>query len=318
MARKEFEAAELAARFPPRLLHPHKQLVHRLACPPERPPSGTLVVTRWAAMALPPDLGPREVALEVAPRFFDYAAAAPGEREWHLNFADAHLFGFYGGALLAQDELQVAEHPSLASLREALVGSDLPPLTTEGGRPTPVLVRGVERRCEIATDPDDEAGRPLGLYGNRFARAAAGVVERAVRVIDPPTISNIIAMEAPSHGRGDYSRGQIERVLATAFTGFRAACLESRGDAAVVHTGFWGCGAYGGNRTLMALLQLAAGRLAGVGRLVFHAVDEEGRRDLERGRKALAAEAAAAGGSVGALVDGLVKRRYTWGESDGN
>lgn len=32
--------------------------------------------------------------------------------EFHVNFADTHLFGYYGGGLFAQDELQVGEHPS--------------------------------------------------------------------------------------------------------------------------------------------------------------------------------------------------------------
>lgn len=41
---------------------------------------------------------------------------------FHVNFADAVLFGFYGGSLLAQDELQVLELPLLACVREHLVG----------------------------------------------------------------------------------------------------------------------------------------------------------------------------------------------------
>jgi Poly (ADP-ribose) glycohydrolase (PARG) len=47
----------------------------------------------------------------------------------------------------------------------------------------------------------------------------------------------------------------IEYVLVTAFTAFRAAALESArsrgaGSPVVVHTGFWGCGAFGGHRVL--------------------------------------------------------------------
>jgi hypothetical protein len=41
--------------------------------------------------------------------------------DWHINFADKHLFGYYGGGLFAQDEMQTAEMPILASVREALV-----------------------------------------------------------------------------------------------------------------------------------------------------------------------------------------------------
>ena len=44
----------------------------------------------------------------------------------------------------------------------------------------------------------------------------------------------------------------------TLIAGFRAAVLESDGNAVVVHTGFCGCGAFGGHRVLMAMLQLVA------------------------------------------------------------
>jgi endo-1,4-beta-mannosidase len=67
--------------------------------------------------------------------------------EWHVNFADPHLFTAYGTSLFTQDEMQVAEHPILGSLREAILSRGLPALTVEDGSPTPVLVAGAERRC---------------------------------------------------------------------------------------------------------------------------------------------------------------------------
>jgi hypothetical protein len=38
-----------------------------------------------------------------------------------VNFADEHLFVAYASRLFAQDEIQVAEHPSLGHLKEKLV-----------------------------------------------------------------------------------------------------------------------------------------------------------------------------------------------------
>lgn len=38
-----------------------------------------------------------------------YRESAPGNIEWHVNFADAQLFGFFEGSLFAQDEMQVRE-----------------------------------------------------------------------------------------------------------------------------------------------------------------------------------------------------------------
>jgi hypothetical protein len=338
IARQVFVAAEMTLAYPIRLQHPHKKLVYRLACPPERPAhAGALTVTRWAAAPLG-DLAGMIAAIEardatrfeVAEGYFQYEADPPGGREltWHLNFADARLFGYHGGPLLAQDELQVAEHPVLGSLRDAMEDSDVPhmaPLTTEDDRRTPVLIRGVERRCRIATEPDAAAGRPEGLYGNRFARAAAETVARAVTPLIPPTITNLVAMEAPSYGRGLYTPSQIEDVLTNAVTGYLAARLETEAAGAteaVVHTGFWGCGAFGGNRTLMALLQLVAAQLAGLSRLVFHTVGRAGTKEFNRALAIHESVAGAcAGGGVAALdrlIDDIVGHGFRWGESDGN
>jgi hypothetical protein len=337
LARATFATAEMVAAYPTRLQHPHKKLVYRLACPPERPHAGTLHVSRWAAASLAELHQIRAATAPAAPTRFDAAEcyfhyepdpAGGPELSWHLNFADARLFGYHGGPLLAQDELQVAEHPALGSLRLAMDDSDVPhmaPLTAEEGRRTPVLIRGVERRCRIATEPDAAAGRPGGLYGNRFAQADAETVTQAVRPIVPPTITNLVAMEAPSYGRGMYTPAQIEDVLSNALTGFLAARLETEAAGAtqaVVHTGFWGCGAFGGDRTLMALLQLLAARLAGLARLVFHTADAPGTAIF---RRALALHDSVGSyadrgdsADLGRLVDEIVARGFRWGESDGN
>ena len=244
--------------------------------------------------------------------------------------ADLNLFVAYGGQLLAQDEMQVAEHPALGSLREALKASGDPrlaPLTRDAVGPTPVLIRGVERRCAIDTEPDLLAGRTQGLYGNNFARARPEAVRSAVTVLQPPTITNLLAIEAPPGGVGRYGKREIEDVLVTAYTGFRAARIESAlemgtatdSPAVVVHTGHWGTGAYGGNRVLMGLLQRIAARLAGVDRLVFHTFDADGSRAWEQARE-VEQKLAPAGATVDitALIGTIESAGFTWGGSDGN
>ena len=89
-----------------------------------------------------------------------------------------------------------------------------------------------------------------------------------------------------------------------------------------MHTGFWGCGAFGGDRTLMALLQLVAARLAGLARVVFHTADARARPSsaarlrctIRPGDTPIAVTPPA----LGRLVDDLVARGFRWGESDGN
>lgn len=311
----ELPAAELVRSHPPVWRDANKKVIAALSCPADAEHRGQIRVTRWRAGALPETLPESSPALEAHADLFGYAPAPASETHWYLNFADRRLFIAYGSGLLAQDELQVAEHPALGSVAEAMAAlPDQVPLTAED-EPTPILVAGVERRCVLDTAPDLDAGRVYGLYGHRFQRATPDEVRGAVTVLDPPTVSNILAIEAPTAYRGAYTAKQIRFILRTAVAGYRAAALESAGSL-VIHTGFWGCGAYGGNRELMALLQILAARIAGVSRLVFHAFDSEGLA-LYRAGEAVAAELAGLT-SLEQAIAVIVELGYQWGVSDGN
>jgi hypothetical protein len=327
ICRYTFDTRELIETHPAKLHHPNKRIVYDIACPANSVHSGQLVFSRWNAIALSLTFSKSSATdLEVREGYFKYEPFRSEDRqvEWHLNFADRNLFYAYGSALFAQDEMQVAEHPALGSLREALLSQGILPATEEQGRPTPVLVRGVERRCVIATDPNPEQGRPFGLYGNRFSAADPSTIQRATVPIIPPTTTNILAIAAPGYGSGAYTVQDIEYILTTAFTGFSAARLESSFVCAdpivVIHTGFWGCGAFGGDRVLMTLLQLVAAHVAGVNRLIFYAVDAAGtaavataRRILERNLDAIDASI-----PVSELVRAIADLKFQWGMSDGN
>jgi hypothetical protein len=327
LERRVFEARELMEGYAPHWRHDHKALVYEVACPPGSVWQGRLRYTRWAALPLAEEVDPASAAARVEPRedVYDYAATGdrPAPVEWHVNFADPHLFVAYTGGLFAQDEMQVAEHPALGALREALVRDGHAAVTVEHGRPTPVLVMGVERRCRVATDRNTDEGRSEGLYGNAFARASEDAVRRATTPIDPPTVTNLIAMAAPGFGVGAYSDSQIHSILTTAFTGFRAAVLEAEsahGPAAatVVHTGYWGCGAFGGNRVLMAALQALAAEMAGVRRLVLHTFDRAGSRAWDEARGVLHTLAGRAPVPTAELIARIAAVGFAWGESDGN
>jgi hypothetical protein len=302
MLRRDFEAGELVRAHPPVLRHPHKRMVFELCGGAET--RGPISVTRWRAGHLAATWHHTEVVGVRGHYAYDVESAGV----WHVNFADPNLFFAYGGALLAQDELQAAEHPVLGSIREAL-GRDA--RTEEDGVPTPVLVAGVERRCAIETAPTRE--RPAGLYGNRFAAAPADVVRDAVQVLRPPTRSNLIAIAAPAGGSGAYVSEELVQILVTAYTGFAAAVAESArlwpGVPVEVRTGFWGCGAFGGNRHVMTILQLAAAGLAGVARVRFYAFDEPGMRTFDEARAVQLGDDP---------IAAVLERGYRWGVSDGN
>ena len=325
--RGEFDAATLMRQHPPVLRNLNKLVVVRIACP-DGISGGHISYSRWPEMSLPATVDPALAAGRIVIRkgFYDYEPTVDSGPpvEWHVNFADPRLFFGYGTSLFAQDEMQVAEHPVLGSLREALVAARRSTLTVENGRPTPVLVIGAERRVRIATDRSAAEGRPYGLYGNAFAQADPDAIRRATTPIQPPTITNLIAMAAPAGGYGSYRRDQIELILATAFTGFRAAVLESRRIAGVdarviLHSGFWGCGAFGGNRVMMTLLQALAAEMAGLHRLSMHIGDPSGRQPVEQATAILRDVLAAGGSTETARAITLIHARsLPWGHGDGN
>ena len=326
--RYQFETAALINAYPPQFLNENKQIVHRISCPPGCHYQGELAVSRWFAMSLPQTFSPLEnqIDLDVRPNHFGYEPSPhPDQVEWYLNFAHQDLFCAYHSSLFAQDEMQVAEHPALGSVREALLARGISTFTVEKNEPTPILIRGVERRCAIATDPNPEQGRPYGLYGNQFSRAKPEAIQQATRPLNPPTITNIIAMEAPAGGYGSYKIQEIEYILITALTGFSAAYLESQSASnqqprVIIHTGFWGCGAYGGNRILMGILQLLAARLSPVNQLVFHTGDAIGSQTLAKAEQILnrLLDSDHLDVQVSTLIEQLYQINFQWGVTDGN
>jgi hypothetical protein len=242
--------------------------------------------------------------------------------DWHLNFADPLLFTAFETALFAQDELQVAEHPVLGHLRETLRARGLPHRTIVNGRPSPILVSGVERRCAVALEPNAEEGRPQGLYGNYFGAASPEAIRRATRVLQPPTLTNLLAIAAPDSGHGFYGQDELRQILLTAFGGYGAAALESArlqpGAGTLIHTGFWGCGAFGGNRLVMTILQLGAAALAGV-RLVFHHGPPQGRQTFDEARSLLHTLASQRPVlSSEEFLEWVTYQDFEWSQSDGN
>lgn len=310
-----WDAAELTRQHPPRFGNRSKAAAFDHLMTAGDAPAGSVGASRWASGGLV-EGRKSPVAVRMEPGFFRYDGRTDG-LEWHVNFAAHDLFCAYPTSLLAQDELQVLEHPVLASVRQALLAEGRSTRVVESGRPTPILVSGVERRGQLDTAPSPV--RPYGLYGNNFAASPIPRMLDALAPIVPPTISHIIAIEAPPGGSGRYVFDEIAFILDTATTGFRAAVLESEhlapGRRVVVHTGWWGCGAYGGNRELMGLLQIEAAALAGLDELVFHAGDLTGERDFEvvvkahRGLRELE--------GTPEVIEQLAGRGYRWGVSNG-
>jgi hypothetical protein len=308
--RAELDVARLAAEGWPRFPSERKRWLLELALR-GGPPQGALGFSRWSCASLPATIPRRRAAIGARPGIFAYEASSASWIRWHLNFADPELFAFCGGDLFAQDEIQVAEHPALALLRQRLLAERRATRTVEGARPTPVLVSGVERRLAIDT---------RAIYGNALRRSSREELERAARVLTTPTRSHILAIAAPRHGYGAYRRAELVSALETATSGFRAAVIESRSLApqarVEVVSGWWGCGAFGGNRVVMSFVQILAAHLADLDSLVLHTV-ESGSDAVDEARE-LVDLLAPPDTALSPALDGLVTRGFAWGQSDGN
>ncbi len=343
--RLSIDASELMATTPPRWSSPNKAAIAEMTCPPGSIYRGVVQYSRWKLASLPAEAlsGSPVPQVEAISGTMDYAAgnliaeAGTGTDDalhWQVNFADSELFFGYSGHLMAQDEWQVVEHPSLGALRNRLLRDGYKTKMIEAGQATPALVRGVERRCEfnarggsgsgVGSDAGFSGSAGQSMYGQRFAGASVQRVRSAVRVIEPPTISNIIAIAAPTPDEGRYTQAQIDTIMRTAFTGFAAAVAESATPAGVrlpvvVNTGFWGCGAFGGNRVLMTMLQLLAARAAGVGGVRFFIPDRRQLTDFSKAQSVLAELAGRVPTtSAAAMLEQIAAMGFVWGESDGN
>ena len=313
---------DLAHDYPLNFDFGKKQLLYLLSGEASYDSPPDVTVSRWSLEARPEHILSTACSIGQTPTYFDYQPSTPGGTDhWYLNFADRHLFGFYRSSLFAQDEMQVAEHPVLASIRSKLliqseVDSCFQPLTrTDNGSTTPYLIRAAERRIAVDTLPT--ADNPRGLYGNNFSEASDDVIRKATTVLEPPTLSNIIAIDAPTPDFGIYTEQQVEQVLLTAYTGFSAAVMSAASagfECTVIHSGNWGCGAFGGNRELMYLAQMIAADLAGADELLLHSVDSLSYEQARNHYQVLCESGADLPGALGFIIN----QQYQWGVSDGN
>jgi len=241
--------------------------------------------------------------------------------EWyHLNFADSILFGFYAGSLLAHDELQCLEMPFLAFTREAMLRDDnlKTQATTQDkhGGPTPVIVQNVPHLGTL----DLKNG---SLYGNKFRIASSDVVNDAFTVessLKSAPKANIIAISSLRCKSGEYKESQIRYLLESciaAFGGARATLNNSKKLA--IHTGFLGCGAFGGHKVLMCLIQIVAATICNVDYLCINVVDKNGMSFATEAYKLYNNDfKSKETWNFSEIVKQLVSYGFKWGQSDGN
>lgn len=71
---------------------------------------------------------------------------------------------------------------------------------------------------------------------------------------DNKNLSNFICMMALGYGRGKYKVDEIQFLYETALKSFTCAKQLSDGLPVDIHTGNWGCGAFGNNKIMIACI----------------------------------------------------------------
>eukprot|EP01124_Arcella_intermedia_P009560 TRINITY_DN16238_c0_g1_i3.p1 TRINITY_DN16238_c0_g1~~TRINITY_DN16238_c0_g1_i3.p1 ORF type:complete len:460 (-),score=108.76 TRINITY_DN16238_c0_g1_i3:53-1432(-) len=320
IVRDSFEASELYA-VPLMMGDINKKYLYDLVTK-GRSFQGKIEFSRWRGLQRK-EVHLKPICLENHQNFYEYKRESPDCFEWHVNFADPVLFIAYGTGLFAQDEVQVAEHPILAHLKEMMNMKSrqvdvYKARTKEGEEPTPILIKNVDRLCSIATNPSKEEGRPDGLYGKHFEKASKETIERATQLLDPPTKTNLICMAALPPRSGYYTFDQIDYLFKTALTAFTAAKSEANKENVVIETGNWGCGAFGGRIELMALVQILAASASGIHKLIYHSGDARGTKAFQIAQKiATQIISSVPTLKINDIIDKMVSMKFLWGMSNG-
>jgi hypothetical protein len=126
IAAEELKSIDLYENYPPQFRDKNKQFIFDLLNRKDKylPSSNkSILITRWKPFIpfIESD-NSKHVKLDFQPDVFNYKPDGDSQTvEWYLNFANSDLFAYYGGSLLAQDELQVLECLELCALREYFV-----------------------------------------------------------------------------------------------------------------------------------------------------------------------------------------------------
>jgi hypothetical protein len=172
----------------------------------------------------------------------------------------------------------------------------------------------------------------FSIIGNNFSSSSKSTVLKSYKYFPQPQTINIIAIEAPKYGQGTYTRQQINYILQACYTAYSAAKtlanvtyrlkygrISNTQLKTHIHTGWFGCGAYGGNRSIMIILQIVAAKMAGIDEVIFHTVTDSCQQEkrvanvwlknmFDSGQDQL---------SINEVIEKIAMENFQWGQSNG-
>jgi len=229
----------------------------------------TVSYSRWPEMSLPAAVDPARAAglIVVKGRLLRLRARPrrPLPRSNGMSTSPIRGSLRIWDIAVRQDEMQVAEHPVLGSLREALVAERRS--NTHGGeRPTHAdACDGRRAACANRDRRERDRGQTPTAFTARLRRRRR---PRPFAARPPRSIADdlhIIAIAAPAGGYGRYRKGSDMSsfspppIPGSTPPSLSRAASTDRVPEVIVHSGFWGCGAFGGDRVLMTIAPAARG-----------------------------------------------------------
>jgi hypothetical protein len=186
------------------------------------------------------------------------------------------LFKYWYNSNFAQDEIQTAEHPDLARIA---VDLDYPSCWQK-----PCLISNAKRACAINGLSE--------IYGWKFSDSPLDALKKHVVPFDTNSMTktNILVMAALQISGNQtckqYSVMDIVTLFKTSYSAFRLVVLaKKKFKKIIVNTGNWGCGSFGNNYRLIAIIQILAACLAGLNELNYYTFDEHAHLEYHKAKE---------------------------------
>ena len=252
----------LNLQYVPTIMHPNKRHVYDLMTD-KKPLHDKITLTTIPPSKLP-DIDLNEPSeprthLILHKDVFDYTPKGPNH--YWADFGDPQPFQYVSDKHFAQEEILAVMHPATFHIDQYLKTQHKNQALHPGQI---LLVEGAYQYGSIETKD---------LYGQQFSEANADTLTRAC-TWTPPNAQhpdNIFVMCAPHAGirlEDPYDLDDLTEIFTTAYTAFSA--IVKKNPEASIHTGNWGCGAFGGNPKVMGILQIAAAHFANVKQLHYY------------------------------------------------
>ena len=85
----------------------------------------------------------------------------------------------------------------------------------------------------------------------------------------------------------------------------------------IIETGYWGCGAFGGNKVLMIALQYLVAKMVGIDKIIFHTISSEQQPELD-GMDMIDSLLKIENLNTIDIIYALEYMKFVWGRSDMN